>query len=94
LENPVTNLQLGTRFLADLLKEFGDPRLATAAYNAGPGRVRQWWRARTSDDLEEFVELIPYEETRNFVKRVMTALEEYRRIYPDWSRAPTDRSRP
>jgi soluble lytic murein transglycosylase-like protein len=56
--------------------------------------VRQWWRVRTSDDLEEFVELIPYEETRNFVKRVMTALEEYRRIYPDWSRALTDPPRP
>ena len=71
LEDPGTNIQLGARFLADLLKEFHDPRLATAAYNAGPGRVRQWWKARRSDDVEAFVEQIPFDETRQYVKRVM-----------------------
>jgi soluble lytic murein transglycosylase len=84
LEEPSTNVRLGTRFLASLIKEFGDLRLATAAYNAGPARVRQWWSSRTSDDLEVFVELIPFDETRRFVKRVMTAWQEYRRVYQEW----------
>jgi soluble lytic murein transglycosylase len=85
LENPVANLRLGTRFLSDLLKQFADPRLAVAAYNAGPHRVRQWLKQRSGDDLEAFVESIPFDETRRFVKRVMTSWEEYRRIYPEWS---------
>ncbi|HSR26297.1 MAG TPA: hypothetical protein VLW53_22265, partial [Candidatus Eisenbacteria bacterium] len=63
------------------LREFGDPRLAAAAYNAGPTRVREWWAGRRSDDLEVWVDQIPYNETRAFVKRVMLSYEEYRRIY-------------
>ena len=81
LDDPVFNIQLGTRFLAGLLREFNDPRLAVAAYNAGPNRVRQWWAARRSDDIEVFVEQIPFDETRLYVKRVVLAWDEYRRIY-------------
>jgi len=81
LDDPVVNIQLGTRFLAGLLREFSDPRLAIAAYNAGPRRVREWWAARRSDDVEAFVELIPFDETRLYVKKVMTSWDEYRRIY-------------
>ena len=81
LDDPAVNIQLGTRFLAGLLREFSDPRLAIAAYNAGPRRVREWWAARRSDDVEAFVELIPYDETRLYVKRVVLAWDEYRRIY-------------
>ncbi|HBH00595.1 MAG TPA: hypothetical protein DDZ42_01550 [Candidatus Rokubacteria bacterium] len=81
LEDPTVNLRLGTRFLAALLREFGDPRLALAAYNAGPARLRRWWSARRTDDVEAFVEQIPYDETRHFVKRVILAWDEYRRIY-------------
>jgi soluble lytic murein transglycosylase len=81
LDDPGLNIQLGTRFLASMLKEFRDPRLALAAYNAGPGRVRQWWKIRRTDDLEAFVEQIPFDETRQYVKRVMLSWEEYRRIY-------------
>lgn len=81
LDEPGPNVRLGAVFLAELLKEFGDPRLAAAAYNAGPSRVREWWAARRSDDLEVFVERIPFDETRHFVKRVLASWEEYRRIY-------------
>ncbi len=81
LDDPVVNIQLGTRFLAGLVREFSDPRLAIAAYNAGPRRVREWWAARHSDDVEAFVELIPFDETRLYVKKVMTSWDEYRRIY-------------
>jgi soluble lytic murein transglycosylase len=81
LDEPRVNLELGAAFLAGLLREFGDPRLALAAYNAGPKRVREWWKARRTGDVEAFVEMIPYDETRQYVKRVMLSWEEYRRIY-------------
>jgi len=81
LEDPGFNIELGTRFLAELMRDFSDPRLAVAAYNAGPNRVRQWLNTRRSDDLEAFVEQIPYDETRLYVKRVVLAWDEYRRIY-------------
>jgi soluble lytic murein transglycosylase len=81
LEDPVFNIELGTRFLAGLMREFNDPRLALAAYNAGPNRVRQWLTARRSDDMEAFVEQIPFDETRLYVKKVVLSWDEYRRIY-------------
>jgi soluble lytic murein transglycosylase len=81
LDDPAVNLELGTAFLATLLRDFGDARLATAAYNAGPTRVREWWAARRSDDLDVWVEQIPFNETRAFVKRVMLSWDEYRRVY-------------
>jgi soluble lytic murein transglycosylase len=81
LDDPRANLQLGTSFLASLMREFGDPRLALAAYNAGPRRARQWWQASKTSDLEAFVEQIPFDETRGYVKRVMLSWDEYRRLY-------------
>ena len=87
LDEPAPNLQLGAAYLAALLAEFPDPRLAAAAYNAGPLRVREWWAARRSDDVELFVEQIPFDETRHFVKRVTVSWEEYRRLYGDGTTA-------
>ncbi|MEX2145492.1 MAG: transglycosylase SLT domain-containing protein, partial [Candidatus Rokuibacteriota bacterium] len=81
LDDPGANLEMGTAFLAGLIKDFGDVRLALAAYNAGPGRMRQWWKARRTSDIEAFVEQIPYDETRQYVKRVMLSWREYTRIY-------------
>ena len=81
LEEPRANLEMGTLFLAALLREFGDPRLALAAYNAGPTRVRAWWRDRRTSDLEAWVEQIPFDETRHYVKRVLLSWQEYKRIY-------------
>ncbi len=81
LDDPAANLELGSAYLGGLLREFGDARLAAAAYNAGPTRVREWWGARRSDDLEAWVEQIPFDETRAFVKRVMLSWAEYRRLY-------------
>jgi soluble lytic murein transglycosylase len=81
LDDPRANLEMGTAFLAGLVKEFGEPRLAIAAYNAGPRRVRDWWKARRTADMEAFVEQIPYDETREYVKRVMLSWSEYRRLY-------------
>ena len=83
LDQPLVNLELGSTFYGGLLREFRDPRLATAAYNAGPTRVREWWANRRTDDLEVWVEQIPFNETRAFVKRVMLSWEEYQRVYGD-----------
>ena len=81
LDDPAANLDMGSGYLSGLLREFGDARLAAAAYNAGPARVREWWGGRRSDDLEVWVEQIPFNETRAFVKRVMLSWDEYRRLY-------------
>jgi soluble lytic murein transglycosylase len=89
LDNPAANIELGSAYLGGLVRDFGDARLAVAAYNAGPTRVREWWGARKSDDMEVWVEQIPYNETRNFVRRVMVGWEEYRRLYADAGSAGT-----
>jgi soluble lytic murein transglycosylase len=81
LDEPAANIELGTSFLAQLLREFTDARVALAAYNAGPRRARQWWQTRRNDDVETWVEEIPFDETRHYVKRVMVSWDEYRRIY-------------
>jgi soluble lytic murein transglycosylase len=83
LDDPSANIQMGSAFLAGLVREFGDARVALAAYNAGPGNARKWWKTRQSDDVEVWVERIPFDETRNYVKRVLLSWEEYRRIYGD-----------
>ena len=81
LDDPGANLEMGTTYIAQLVRDFGEPRVAVAAYNAGPRRAREWWAARLSDDVEVWVEQIPFNETRAFVKRVMLSWAEYRRLY-------------
>lgn len=81
LDEPAINLEMGSAYMSGLVKEFVDLRVAVAAYNAGPRRVREWWAVRRSDDVEVWVEQIPFNETRGFVKRVMLSWEEYRRVY-------------
>ena len=78
------NLTLGQSYLAGLLNEFdGSYILSIAAYNAGPHRVRSWIRENGDPrhkevDAVDWVELIPFDETRNYVQRVMENLHVYR----------------
>ncbi|MEK6710076.1 MAG: transglycosylase SLT domain-containing protein [Nitrospinota bacterium] len=82
LFDPALNVRLGSHHLADLVKEFqGELVPAIASYNAGRNAVRRWWQRREQEPLEVFVERIPFEETRNYVKRVLAYYREYRRIY-------------
>ena len=80
----VYNLTLGQAYLSELLAAFkGSYVLALAAYNAGPKRARQWLRSngdiRKADvDSIDWVELIPFRETRNYVQRVLENLQVYR----------------
>ena len=58
-----------------------NPSLGIAAYNSGSGPVRRWLAERGGDDFDVFVERIPYEETRNYVKRVLTTEAAYASLY-------------
>lgn len=82
------SLELGTAYLRGLLERFGGrAELALAAYNAGPHRVDKWTGGRADVPLEEFVESIPFTETRNYVMTILAAREQYRRLY-DLAPAP------
>jgi soluble lytic murein transglycosylase len=85
LWDPPLNITLGTRYLAQLNARFQEPILAVAGYNAGPHRVQRWLAERSRADLEEFVDQIPFDETRAFAKRVYTSWHHYRRLYGDGS---------
>ncbi|HQT80575.1 MAG: hypothetical protein B7Z60_05075 [Ferrovum sp. 37-45-19] len=65
-----TNLNLGTYYLQHLLDQLNTTALATAGYNAGPRRVKQWLNPTPMDGVI-FIETIPFNETRDYVKRVM-----------------------
>ena len=74
LTNPVDNIRLGTTYLARMSERFGGNRvLATAAYNAGPHRVDQWIPEDDALDARIWIENIPYNETRKYVRRVLAA---------------------
>jgi soluble lytic murein transglycosylase len=88
LWDPPVNITLGSRYLAQLTARFKEPLLAVAAYNAGPHRVQRWVAERPGVDLEEFVDQIPFDETRAFAKRVFTSWHHYRRLYGDAAAPP------
>jgi len=71
------NINLGSYYMASLLKEFGSLPAAVAAYNAGEDVVRKWQKAGNYQSFDEFIEDIPYEETKNYTKRVITTYFEY-----------------
>ena len=82
--DPSYNATLGSAYLAGLIKRFGNnPILVSAGYNAGPGRPLRWMRERgdprTADvDMIDWIEHIPFNETRNYVMRVTESLPVYR----------------
>jgi soluble lytic murein transglycosylase len=82
LADPRLNIRLGAYYLGDLLARFGGSApLALAAYNAGEANARAWWRSRGALPLDEFVEEIPLQETRGYVKRVLRSYAAYRMLY-------------
>lgn len=80
LLKPEKNIQAGSEFLGQLLNEFGSPELALAAYNAGPGIVRQWRKRYPTDNIDLFVEMIPYSETREYVRLVQRNYKIYQSL--------------
>lgn len=81
LYNPAYNVRFGCAYLHELLKRFkGNLPEALAAYNAGPTRVSQWISAHSYRDSQEFVESIPFTETRIYVKAVLKDRAVYRQL--------------
>lgn len=85
LFDPETNIKIGTSYLQYVYQQFGDNRIfASAAYNAGPGRVRSWLNNSGGKlDAVAFIESIPFSETRGYVKNVLAYDAYYRYFLQD-----------
>jgi soluble lytic murein transglycosylase len=82
LLDPAKNVELGARFLGFLWKHFdGTAPLTIAGYNAGEAAVDHWLVDRGDLDMDEFMETIPYDETRNYTKRVLASYFAYSWLY-------------
>jgi soluble lytic murein transglycosylase len=85
MTNADANMRMGSAYLADKIRQFGDLHLALASYNAGERAVRRWMAERPDvADREEFIDDIPYPETQNYVKRILGTAEDYRHLYGNW----------
>jgi soluble lytic murein transglycosylase len=82
--DPAYNVNLGSQYLAEMLQRFGGSyELALAAYNAGPNRVARWLDSIGDPragkiDMVDWIEMIPFRETRNYVQRIMEGVGVYR----------------
>ena len=82
LIDPTINLQLGTRYFKHMVDSFGGQvEYALAAYNAGSDRVKTWQSQGPYRDIHEFVESIPFSETREYVQAIMRNATVYRLLY-------------
>lgn len=82
LTTPEYNITLGTRHFSALVKEYdGDVVYSIAAYNAGASAVDRWRKNLKGLKKDEFIESIPYQETRNYVKKVYASAAIYRQLY-------------
>jgi soluble lytic murein transglycosylase len=78
---PATNLQLGTKYFRSMVDKFGAFEYALAAYNAGADRVQDWQGQGKYRDPQEFVESIPFTETREYVQAILRNANVYRQLY-------------
>jgi soluble lytic murein transglycosylase len=81
LMDPRYNLRVGGAYFQALIRQFGSPEAALAAYNAGEDRVTSWLADRHYNDPAEFVESIPFSQTRHYVQVVLNGSVIYRRLY-------------
>jgi soluble lytic murein transglycosylase len=81
LFTPATNLRLGTHYFRSMVDKFGSFEYALAAYNAGTDRVQDWMGQGTYRDPQEFVESIPFTETREYVQNILRNANVYRQLY-------------
>ncbi|MGE3468080.1 MAG: lytic transglycosylase domain-containing protein, partial [Pyrinomonadaceae bacterium] len=82
LYDPALNIELGTAYMKDQFAKFGRFEYVGIAYNAGPGRVPQWRRTLPAE-MDEFVEAIPFRETRGYVQGIIRNSAQYRRLYDE-----------
>jgi soluble lytic murein transglycosylase len=83
LTDPETNVRLGTRHFAGLVRELGGVPFALAGYNAGENRVIRWKAERGPLEQAEFIDDIPFPETQMYVKKILGTAVDYRRLYGD-----------
>ncbi len=82
--DPAYNVQLGSQYLAEMLQRFGGSyEISLAAYNAGPNRVARWLETMGDPragkiDMVDWIEMLPFSETRNYVQRIMEGVAVYR----------------
>jgi soluble lytic murein transglycosylase len=81
LVNPEKNIQYGTWYLASLKKEFNDTILILAAYNGGRGRVKEWIDNNQINLSRVRPQDIPYQETRQYVEKVLKSYQKYSKLY-------------
>lgn len=82
LFQPALNIELGTAYMREQFNNFGRIEYVAIAYNAGPGRVGQW-RASLPYEMDEFVEVIPFRETKGYVQGIIRNSAQYRRLYDE-----------
>ena len=82
LFQPALNIELGTAYIRDQFDKFGRVEFVAVAYNAGPGRVPQWTSTLPAE-MDEFVEAIPFKETKGYVQGIIRNSAQYRRLYDD-----------
>lgn len=83
LLNPQLNIKLGMNYLAQMIGQLGRFEYAAAGYNAGPGRAKRWVAERGTLDMEDWIDSIPFAETRGYVKGVLRYAANYRRFYKE-----------
>ena len=89
LYDPELNIRLGTKHLRELIDKYDGNLVAViASYNAGAHNVNRWLKTYTGLQTEEFIESIPFGETRDYVKKVLTSADLYKRLYQNPSKSP------
>ncbi len=81
LFNPSVNIKIGMLYLDYLNERFNTEASVLAAYNGGPANVNRWLSSGSNDNIQQFIEEIPFSETRNYVKKVLTTYTMYKMIY-------------
>ncbi len=95
LLDPNINIRLGTRYLRQMLDKFGgQPEYAFAAYNAGDYRVTDWQSIGNYHGIDEFVESIPFTETREYVQAIIRNEEIYRELDQAANRSAAEGAKP
>ncbi len=80
LNNPLVSIRFGCYYFLNLLNEFNSVPLSLAGYNAGPARVRRWMKQDPNYEIDQFIDLIPFNETRNYVKSILSRQIIYERL--------------
>lgn len=84
LYDPEMNIRLGTYYIKKVLDEFGgNVFYALGGYNAGPHRIYEWQNRFPGLNMDEFVEEVPFRETRNYIRRVLRTYGAYKTLYSD-----------